>query len=236
MSERATLPPLGGCKLPHIQQDRDSHQGRVQLTSGRRHARDAVGIVRSAAWHNRHHCVMVGQIRENRDHVAGILAGVSSTGVAGLVVLYIALIRAQGGPPPDTPLTVPFVACYLVAMALLLATSLMAPFRIRPLLRAAPAAGLLVLGVLAAFSIGLPIVGLGILAASSAVLAIRAQPSGASVAAAAAVGLASIALLIIGLQIASTYIVCSPSVSSGGTAGLFGTSSYRCDYGHLVKP
>ena len=73
-------------------------------------------------------------------------------------------------------------------------------------------------------------------AAGSAVLAIRAQPSGASVAAAAAVGLASIALLIIGLQIASTYIVCSPSVSSGGTAGLFGTSSYRCDYGHLVKP
>jgi hypothetical protein len=179
---------------------------------------------------------MAGQIRENRDQVAGILAGVSSAGTAGLVLLYTALIRAQGGPPADTPLTVPFVASYLIAMALLLATSLMVPFRIRPLLRTAPAAGLLVLGGLAAFSIGLPIVGLGILASTSAVLAIRAQPSGASLAAAAAAGLASIAVLIIGLQITSTYVVCSPSVSSGGTAGLFGPSSYRCDYGHLVKP
>jgi hypothetical protein len=229
------LLPLGGCKLPHLPQDLDSRQGRVQLTSGRGHARDAVASCAGVAWHKRHHCVMVGQIRDNRDHVAGILAGVSSVGVAGLVVLYTALIRAQGGPPPDTPLTVPFVASYLVAMALLLATSLIVPFRIRPLLRAAPAAGLVVLGVLAAFSIGLPIVGLGILAASSAGLSIRAEPSGASLAAAAAVGLASIAVLIIGLQIASTYIVCSPGVSSGGTAGLFGPSSYRCDYGHLVK-
>jgi hypothetical protein len=179
---------------------------------------------------------MVGQIRKTHDQLGRILAGVSSVGLAGLVLVYTALIRAQGGPPPDTPLTVPFVASYLVAMALLLATSLIAPFRVRSLLRAAPAAGLLVLGVLAAFSIGLPIIALGILAASSAILAIKARPSGASVAAAAAVGLASIAMLIIGLQIASTYIVCSPSVSSGGTAGLFGTSSYRCDYGHLLKP
>src|SRR3977135_1858193 len=77
-------------------------------------------------------------------------------------VAYLLLIRAQNTPStqvgaaPDV-FTVPFVAVYLVAVAGLLAASLM--HRLRPslrfALRTAAASGLLVLGVLSLFSIGL---------------------------------------------------------------------------------
>ena len=79
-------------------------------------------------------------------------------------ILYIGLIGAQG---PDFQLYGPrFVASYLAVMAAVIAIALL-PRReivqIRIPMRAAAAGGLLALGFLAAFSIGLPLVVAGVL-------------------------------------------------------------------------
>jgi hypothetical protein len=90
------------------------------------------------------------------------------------MVAYLLLIRAQGEPQPDA-FTVPFVAGYLALMAVLMWLSLLDQPRLtplRPVLRGAGAAGLLVLGVIAAFSIGLPIFAAGVLATIAAVRAL----------------------------------------------------------------
>ena len=85
------------------------------------------------------------------------------------------LIRAQPGSRPGIVGVVPFVAGYMFVMAVLLWLSIVdrpALASMRPAMRAAAAAGLLVLGVIAAFSIGLPIIVAGILAAITAALAL----------------------------------------------------------------
>src|ERR1700694_5540908 len=79
------------------------------------------------------------------------------------LVVYGLLIRGQGEPQPDA-FTVPFVAGYLALMAVALWLSLLdrpTLVTLRPALRATAAAGLLVLGILAAMSIGLPIFAAG---------------------------------------------------------------------------
>src|SRR2546428_12671733 len=90
--------------------------------------------------------------------------------VLGIDIAYLLLIRAQQPSPPDA-FTVPFVAAFLVLMAGMLGPSLLnsAPIvRLRPALRAGAAAGLLVLGVLAAFSIGIPLLVAGALGTRAA--------------------------------------------------------------------
>ena len=106
-------------------------------------------------------------------------------GVAVLLLVatatgYLGIVAIQGGPPPDNFLTVPFVAGYLALMALFLAASLSdaAPIAsMRPALRAAPAAGLMVLGVLAIFSIGLPVLIAASLATAATVVTFVTQPA-----------------------------------------------------------
>jgi len=68
-----------------------------------------------------------------------------------------------------------FVAIYLVAVAALLAASLMHRLRhsLRFALRTAAASGLLVLGVLSLFSIGLPLVVAGAMATGATVRTLR---------------------------------------------------------------
>ena len=151
---------------------------------------------------------------------------------------YLAIVAIQGGPPPDNALTVPFVAGYLALMALLLAASLSgAPpmAAMRPALRAAPAAGLLVLGVLAIFSIGLPVLIAASLAAAAAVLTFITQRTRRAVVAAATAALVAVVALLVGLEVTWHYIVCPPTgLTAGTTAGIFVPSySYECSYGHL---
>src|SRR5260370_1577712 len=71
---------------------------------------------------------------------------------------YLLLILGQGGAQPDI-VTVGFVASYLVLLAALLAASLSRRWTavVRLSLRAGATGGLLVLGALATFSIGLPL-------------------------------------------------------------------------------
>lgn len=84
--------------------------------------------------------------------------------VVAIDVLYVTLIAGQGGPQGSrVPL---FVSGYLAIMAALVMLAV-APLpeieRFRVPLRAAAAGGLLVLGMIAAFSIGVLIVGAGLL-------------------------------------------------------------------------
>jgi len=86
--------------------------------------------------------------------------------------LYLGLLMSQGDRPPDAVFTVPFVVGYLLLMAGLLGISLLRRPRIvaaRTALRAGAAGGLLVLGVLAAMSIGLALILAGALATGAAV-------------------------------------------------------------------
>lgn len=101
-----------------------------------------------------------------------ILVGVSMALVLADVGASLFLIRARGGAAPSDVFTVAFVAGYLMLMAIVLTLSLFDGPRLvamRPVLRTAAAAGLLVLGVFALFSIGLLIVLAGVLATIGAI-------------------------------------------------------------------
>src|ERR1700730_1438398 len=136
------------------------------------------------------------------------------TWVALILVLatdsaYGLLIRGQGGVSLDS-YTVPFVAGYLLVLAALLIASLMplpGPAWRMPL-RAAAAGGLLVLGVLAIFSVGLPLVIAGALATGATVRTLRGpQLTRASLSAIAAAVLA-VVVLVGGFEVTQRVIVC----------------------------
>ena len=156
--------------------------------------------------------------------------------IAGLVAidaLYLAIIYAQGGPDPPDVLTVPFVATYLAVMALILGASLLSAGWAKAVLRAAASGGLVVLGVIAAFSIGVLILVVAAvsMAATVPVLNIHAKVLVAS-------GLAAVvaaAVLVAGLEYTSHYIVCpATGGGSGTTGGLFSHVAYQCDEGVLT--
>lgn len=163
-------------------------------------------------------------------------AAVAAVAVVAIIALYLVIINSQGGASSDTPLVVPFVAGYLALMGLLLTASLFTPPGARPALRAGASAGLVVLGVLAAFSIGVAVLIAAGLAIAAAVLALRARPGMRSVVSAAAAAVLAVAVLVAGFQIAWTHIVCPTTGGSGGsTASLIGHSfSYECNDGVLT--
>ena len=164
-----------------------------------------------------------------------VLVGVAVIALAAIVALYLAIVRSQGGAPIDTPWVVPFVAGYLVLMALLLALSLLVPQGVRPVLRGAASAGLLVLGVLAAFSIGVAVLIAAALAMAATFLDLSAKPGARSVASAVAGALVAVVSLLVGFQISWTHIECPPSGESGGTtAGFIHENSYQCSDGRLT--
>ena len=166
---------------------------------------------------------------------ARVLVWVGIAGLVAIDALYLAIIYFQNDPRPADVLTVPFIASYLAVMAILLGASLFSPGSAKPALRAAASAGLVVLGVLAAFSIGvliLVIAGLAI-ATTIPLLGTRNRPR-----VLVATGLASLFAVVVllgGLQVAWHYLVCPPAGSSGGTTtGFFGQVSYECDNGRLT--
>jgi hypothetical protein len=155
-------------------------------------------------------------------------------------ILYVTLIIAQNqGSPTDTPYIPRFVASYLAVMAALIVLALVPRPEIEPLrfpMRAAAAAGLLGLGILAAMSIGLPLVAAGILVGVA--LGRTQLASGGSRMrrlAGVAAAVLSLAVGVVGLDVAGRAIVC-PAVgtSSGGGAHLLGGSyQYECNNGEL---
>jgi hypothetical protein len=151
--------------------------------------------------------------------------------------VYLLLILGQGGAPSDV-VTVAFVASYLAALAALLAASL--PRRwsavVRLSLRAAAAGGLLVLGVLAIFSIGLPLLIAGAMAIGAAVRTLRGPFLSTSSISAVAAAAVAVVVLVAGFEVTERLIVCPAHGSSGGggTGLVTGPYYYDCVNGQLT--
>ena len=144
---------------------------------------------------------------------------------------YALLIRAQGGYGGLDVLTVPFVTGYMLLMGVLLAASLQRglPANVRMPLRAAAAGGLLVLGILALFSVGLPLVVAGAMATGATVRTLRG-PHLTSAALTAVVGaVLAVALLVAGFEATERYIVCPAQGTYGGGGPGFVTGPYHYD-------
>lgn len=170
--------------------------------------------------------------------VAGrVLTALAVVVVAGVDALYIGVIRGQGGGDPTMPLVVPFVVGYLALMAGLLLASLLAPPSFVPALRGGAAGGLLVMGVLAAFSIGVAVFLAGLLAIGATVMAGLARPGAMSVVSAGAAAVVAVALLVAGFQFAWSYLVCPASGEGSGTVPSLvgGGASYECNGGVLTR-
>lgn len=167
---------------------------------------------------------------------ARVLVAVAIVAIAAIVVLYVSIIHVQGGPSTPDVLTVPFVAGYQLLMAALLGASLLASPALRPALRGAASAGLLVLGWLAIFSIGIAILIAAGLAIASTALALNERPGARPVVSAVLAGALAVALLVAGFEFSWHYLVCPASGESGGTtASLLGhSSSYDCNNGVLT--
>jgi hypothetical protein len=150
--------------------------------------------------------------------------------------VYLLLILGQGDAPSDV-VTVAFVASYLAAIAALLAASLLRRWSrvVRLLLRAAAAGGLLVLGVLAIFSIGLPLLIAGAMATGATVRTLRGPLLGASSILAVGAAFMAVVVLVAGFEITERMIVCPAHGSSGGggTGLVTGPYYYDCVDGRL---
>lgn len=150
--------------------------------------------------------------------------------------LYVAIINSQGSG--DSMIYVPrFVASYLAVMAALTGIALL-PAReiavIRVPLRAAAAAGMLVMGLLAEFSVGAPLVIAGILvgvALSRTERVPESLPRWSGLLAA----LLSVAMLVGGFAVTERIIECPQTGSSEGAGSylLGGAYHYTCRDGQL---
>lgn len=170
--------------------------------------------------------------------------GVVAAIIAATVdVLYLGLVNTQGASDPAF-LRVPFVAAFIAVMAICAALSARASaVGWRPLLLGVSAAGLLLLGFFAIFSIGLPLLVAGLVAFVGLINSLSHGwlSHGASAKAAAgamAVGGAVIAVVILlgGFSLTELEISCPPrgTMSGGGSGVLGGSYTYSCNNGSLT--
>jgi hypothetical protein len=154
------------------------------------------------------------------------------------LVVYELLIRGQGQPQPDA-FTVPFVSGYLALMAVALWLSLLdlpQLVSLRPALRAVAAAGLLLLGIFAAFSIGLPIFAAGVLATIAAVRALPGPHLRNAVLSEIAAAVIAVVVLVGGFELTQRLIICpqSGTIAGSGSGFVTGGYHYQCDNGTLT--
>jgi fucose 4-O-acetylase-like acetyltransferase len=146
---------------------------------------------------------------------------------------YLLIIRAQATTSPDQ--VVPFVATYLALMTAMLGVSLWnrAPvLRARPALRAGAAGGLIVLGILGLWSIGLALVVAAGLAIAATVRTASMGPSWSGVPVKLAAAVAAVVILVAGYEVSSRLIQCPSQGEAGGTGGLVFSFSWDCVNGH----
>jgi hypothetical protein len=166
-------------------------------------------------------------------------AGVGAAIIAAVVdVLYLGLVGSQGAGDSQF-LRVPFVAAFIALMAICAAlSSRTSAARWRPVLLGVSAAGLLLLGYFALFSIGLALLAAGVLALLALINALShpelSRAAAGGMAAAGAV--LAVALLLAGFSVAEVVIRCPAKgvESGGGTRLLGGSYSYSCDNGTLT--
>lgn len=149
--------------------------------------------------------------------------------------IYLGAISLQGAFPPDR-YTVGFVAGYVLLMSAMLAGStLPRPNRaLRAGLRAGAAAGLIVLGVLAAFSVGLPLLLAGAVAMVAAARTVGSRWKAPSLFGAASAAVA-VAVLIAGFEVTERMISCPAHgyMGGSGTGFVTGPYHYECVNGRL---
>ena len=151
-------------------------------------------------------------------------------------IVYITLINSQG--PSVQPYIPRFVGGYMAVIAAMIGVALLPRAEMLPVrvaFRAAAAAGLLVLGFLTAFSIGVPLTVAGLLmtfALSRTSREARSRPARFSGLVAAAL---SVAILLVGLEASQRTIVCAPGSNSagGGSSLILGSYQYECVNGVL---
>jgi hypothetical protein len=163
---------------------------------------------------------------------------VATVGVLVGDAVYLWLISTQSAYPPDA-FTVPFVAGYLAVTAAMLGLSLMRGsmlVKLRPAFRAGSAAGLLVMGVLALFSVGLPFVISGALATGAAVRTLAGRPRRLTVITEVAAAVIALVVLVAGFEVTERLIVCPAHGVSGGSGyGLVsGGYHWQCVDGWLT--
>ena len=151
--------------------------------------------------------------------------------------LYVAIAVNRDPRPPEV-FTLPFITAYLAVIAVLLAVSLMPRWStaVRTAFRAAGAGGLLVLGVLALFSIGLPLIIAGTMAAAGTVRTLRGPLFTASSLMGVASAVISVVVLIAGFEVTERMIVCPSygSMSGGGSGFVTGPYYHDCVDGQLT--
>ena len=153
--------------------------------------------------------------------------------------LYLVLIFSQPDRSPEGTVTVAFIATYMLVMASLLATSMSSRPRIvasRTTLRGGPAGGLLLLGTLAAFSIGLPILVAAGLAIVGATRSVPRPGWKAPAALGALAALAAVIILVAGIDLSQRLIICpAHGIATGSGSGLVsGPYHYECSNGSLT--
>ena len=182
---------------------------------------------------------MAGHRRAPAGRITVVLVWASIVLVLGTDIAYLLLIRAQGEVrDPASNGVVPFVAGYMFVMAVLVWLSILdrqTLASIRPALRAAAAAGLLVLGVIAAFSIGLPIFVAGVLAAIAAGLALAGPRPWRRALSEVVAAIVAVTLLVAGFEVAQRMITCPAIGTMGGSSVGFVTSGFtwECVNGEL---
>jgi hypothetical protein len=157
--------------------------------------------------------------------------------VATVDVLYIWYVGFVQTGTSDMPWAVPFAASYLgllAVCALLSATGSTGSWRIA--LLGASGGGLVVLGFLALFSVGLPLFVMGLVSIAALVRAIRgATNRGLATGASIAGALAALLVLLAGFEITDRIIACPPgAVSGSGTGFLTPSYSYTCQNGRTI--
>ena len=170
-------------------------------------------------------------------------AGVGAAIIAATTdAVYLGTIEAQGGSASQF-LRVPFIAAFIAVMAICAALSSIASAgRWRSFLLGVSAAGLLLLGFFAMFSIGLPLVIAGVLASLGLIKTLGdARSSGersgrAAVATAAGGGVLAVVVLLAGVSFTELAVRCPANGQEGGSGFslLGGTYQYRCDNGALT--
>jgi hypothetical protein len=156
------------------------------------------------------------------------------------VVAYLVIIRSQGDTPPDSVATIPFVSGYMLLMlGMLLLPLLSFPVlaMLRPAILAAAAAGLLLLGFFALFSIGLPIFLAGVLASIAAIRTLIGRNSKNATLSGVAAAVIAVLVLVGGFEVTQRIIVCPPSGTMGGGSSGFltGPYHYTCVNGALTR-
>jgi hypothetical protein len=161
-----------------------------------------------------------------------VLVSLAAAAVVAIDALYLAIIRSQDNPPSAQPLVTPFIAAYLAVIAASLLASLFARLLVKAALRGAASGGLLVMAVVAAFSIGAAILIPAVLCGVATALTVGRTPTARLVLSAVAGTSVAVAILAAGLWFSWSYISCPPGVESGGTTAT--QTSYTCSNGVLT--